>query len=424
MDQTRGIEYFRRKLNLKRDRVLTRYKYYEMKNAVDDLNYSAIPNEFKTFTVSLGWCAKAVDCIADRLSFEGFKNDNLNLNEIYNMNNPDILTNSGNLSALITSCCFIYISKDATGYPRLQIIDGGNATGEIEPITHMLKEGYAVLSRDKNGNPIEEAHFIKGYTIYYEGGRISAAVANNAPYPLLVPIINRPDAVRPFGHSQISRACISILQSALRTLKRVDITSEFYSFPQKYILGMKDNAEWDGAAATLASFLNITKDEDGDKPTIGQFQQQSMAPFVEEIRMNAALFSGETGLTLDDLGFPSDNPSSSEAIKASHETLRLKARKAQDNFGVGYLNAGYLAACLRDDYAYSRQILYLTKPLWKPLFEPDTSTLSTLGDSLIKINQAVPGTITRGLIKEVTGLDIEVEDVSDIQQLEESGAFD
>lgn len=416
----RGIEYFRKKLNYKRGRVLTRYKYYEMKNYVEDFYKSVIPPEFKNFSVCLGWCGKAVDSIADRLTFDGFKNDNFNLNEIFNMNNPDILTNSANLSALISSCSFIYISKDDVGYPRLQVIDGANATGEIDPITYMLKEGYAVLSRDDMETPILEAHFLTGYTNYYQYGQFMGSVQNPAPYPLLVPIINRPDAIREFGRSQISRACISITQSALRTLKRSEISSEFYSFPQKYLLGTEDNAEWDGKKANLSQFLNITEGENGSKPTVGQFSQQSMAPFVEQMRMYASLFSGETGLTLDDLGFPSDNPSSAEAIKSAHENLRLKARKSQTNFGTGYLNVGYLAACLRDDYAYSRQAFYLTKPQWKPLFEPDMATFSVLGDGIIKINQAVPNAITADVIKQLTGLDIEVPDNRDI----EGGEFD
>ena len=424
MDNYKGIEYFRKKLAQKRRRVRTRYEYYEMKNLTHDFMTSVIPPEFKNFCVSLGWCAKAVDSIADRLFFDGFKNDNFNLNEIYNMNNPDILTNSANLSALISSCSFIYISLDENGYPRLQNIDGGNATGEIDPITYMLKEGYAVLSRDEYHKPILEAHFIKGYTIYYENGRVVDSRTNNAPYPLLVPIINRPDAVRPFGHSQISRACMSITQSALRTLKRSEIASEFYSYPQKYLLGTEDNAEWEGKKATLASFLNITEGENGSKPTVGQFAQQSMTPFVEQMRMFASQFGGETGLTLDDLGFPSDNPSSAEAIKSAHENLRLKAKKAQQTFGTGYLNAGYLAACLRDEFPYERAAFYLTKPMWKPLFEPDMATFSTLGDGIIKINQAIPGAIDKQIVKDLTGLDIQIEDVRDIDEAEAGGAFD
>ena len=184
--------------------------------------------------------------------------------------------------------------------------------------------------------------------------------------PLLVPVIYRPDAMRPFGRSRISRACMSIMQGALRTLLRSEVSAEFYSFPQKYISGLAQDAEVESWRATIASMLTFTKDEDGDKPTLGQFTQQSMSPFTEQLRTFAALFAGETGLTLDDLGFVTDNPSSAEAIKASHENLRLAARKAQKTFGSCLLNAGYLAACVRDDYAYSRQQLYMTKPAWEP----------------------------------------------------------
>lgn len=120
--------------------------------------------------------------------------------------------------------------------------------------------------------------------------------------------------------------------------------------------------------------------------------------------MFAGLFAGETGLTPDDLGFVTDNPSSAEAIKASHENLRLIARKAQRTFGTGFLNAGYIAACLRDNYPYERRQFYLTKPKWEPVFEPDAAALSSYGDGAIKINQAIPGYITQDKMKDFTGI--------------------
>ena len=78
----------------------------------------------------------------------------------------------------------------------------------------------------------------------------------------------------------------------------------------------------------MATLIAITKDEDGDKPTFGQFMQQSMTPHVDHLKMFASMFAGETGLTLDDLGFPTANPSSADAIKAAHDSLRLTARAA------------------------------------------------------------------------------------------------
>jgi hypothetical protein len=196
---------------------------------------------------------------------------------------------------------------------------------------------------------------------------------------------------------------MEIVDSAVRTVKRSEIAAEFYSYPQKYILGMDENAEqMDKWRATMSSMLRIDKDEDGDKPSVGQFQMAAQTPHTEQLRGFAGLFAGETGLTLDDLGFPSQNPSSSEAIKAAHESLRLTARKAQKTFGTGLLNAGYLAACVRDHVPYHRRQLYRTRVLWDPLFEPDLSSLSGVGDAVQKIQTSFPEYFTESKLKELT----------------------
>lgn len=375
-----------------------------MKNKVMDFGIST-PPELRNWMGVLGWCGRAVDSLADRLVFREFDNDVFGMNDIFSANNQDILIDSAILGALISSCDFIYIAADESGFPQMRVIDGKHATGIMDPITNMLKEGYAVLEYDDNNTPIIEAYFIPGLTQIYQKGVCVSNVKNAAPYPLLVPIVYRPDATRPFGHSRISRACMNIVGSAVRTAKRSEIAAEFYSYPQKYVLGMSEDAEqWDKWLVTMSSMLRIDKDEDGDHPVVGQFQQQSMAPHMEQLRMFAGLFAGETGLTLDDLGFPSQNPSSAEAIKASHETLRLTARKAQRTFGSGLLNAGYLAACVRDNYPYLRKQVAQTIPKWEPIFEPDAAALSTVGDGAIKINQALPGYIDDGKLRDLTGV--------------------
>lgn len=398
-----GINYMKNHLTLKRSRVLLRYRYYEMKNGIKYYR-TIIPSEFMWMAEVLGWCAKGVDALADRLVFREFKNDNFDMNSILAMNNGDILPDSAVLSALISSCCFIYISEDEDGYPRLQVIDGSNATGRKDPVTGMLKEGYAVISRDKYRNPEVEAYFLPGITEFYRGGKLIRRDRNAAVYPLLVPIIYRPDAMRHFGHSRISRACMSLQQGALRTLLRSEVSAEFYSFPQKYVTGLSPDVELDSWKAFISSFLNFTTDENGNSPKLGQFTQQSMSPYTEQLRTFAAMFAGETGLTLDDLGFITDNPSSSEAIKASHENLRLAARKAQRDFGTGFLNAGYLAACVRDDFPYKREQIYLTEPTWEPVFEPDAAMLSGIGDGIQKINQAVPGYFGKENLRDMIGV--------------------
>ncbi len=405
MADYKGLNYLKAKLAHRKLRVDVRYRYYDMKNYVNDLGIS-MPPELRWFMGALGWCSHAVDSLADRLVFRDFKNDVYNFTSIYNDNNKDVLTDAAINAALIGSCSFIYITQDNTGYPRMRVIDGRHATGIIDPITNMLKEGYAVLEFDELDKPLIEAYFIPGLTAIYEGGKLTNTIRNSAPYPLLVPVINRPDAVRPFGHSRISRACMSITDSAIRTVKRSEIASEFFSYPQKYVLGMEDSAEeMDKWQATMSAMLRIDKDSQGDRPVVGQFQAASMTPHADMLRMYAGLFAGEAGLTLDDLGFPSQNPSSAEAIKASHETLRLTARKAQRDIGTGLLNAGYLASCIRDNRPYKRQELAAVVPKWEPIFEPDNSTLTVIGDAIAKINSAVPDYIDRETLRELTGIE-------------------
>lgn len=408
--ELKGIEYLRRKLEAKRRRVLVRYRYYEMKNEVKDLGI-ATPPDLRFYQSTLGWCAAGVDKLADRLVFRTFKDDNLGIMDVYNMNNPDTLFDSAVLGALIGSCSFIYIApgEKKGDYPRLQVIDGSDATGIIDPITGLLTEGYVVLTRDDKGGVIREAYLYpntieihtrenRGYTV--------ETYTNNVEYPLLVPIIYRPDAARPFGHSRISRACMKLVDDACNILKRTDVSAEFYSFPQKYVTGLDtDASQFDKWKATMSAMMAFELNSDDDNHVhVGQFTQQSMEPHLAHLRMIASLFAGETGLTLDDLGITTENPSSVEAIKAQHENLRLTARKAQRTFGTGFLNAGYLARCLMDDQDYRRDILYMTKPIWEPVFEPDASTLSLIGDGAIKINQAIPNYFDRDSLWDLTGI--------------------
>ena len=407
----KGIAYLKNKLTVKQSRVRLRYGFYDMKNYVDDIN-GIIPDRLKWISASLGWCAKGVDTLANRIVFDGFEHDDFVLGDIFRNNNPDILCDDSVLSALIGSCSFIYIGRDVSGYPTMQVIDGSNATGEIDRVTNMLTEGYAVLQRDEHDKPVLEAYFRPYRTDYYVNGRLEQGMTmeHNAPYALLVPVIYRPDAKRPFGHSRISRCCMDIVKAAIRTMRRSEVSAEFYSFPQRYVLGLENGAEVkDKVQAVMSAFLDLGKDSDGGHPTVGQFEQQSMAPFTEQLRTLASVFAGETDLTLEDLGFSTGNPPSYDAIRAAHENLRLTARKAQRTFGTGFLNAGYLAACVRDRQTYRRSAFREVVPAWLPIFEPDANALGAIGDAILKINQASEGFLGARNIKQLTGLESDAE---------------
>ena len=375
-----------------------------MKNHVANAD-PTMPADIKAIASAMGWCGQAVDNLADRLVFRTFRHDEVGANEIFEENNADILFDDAILGALITSCDFAYVYDKGEALPGIRIIDGCNATGVMDLTTHMLTEGYAVLERDQEfGKPILEAYFEPGRTTYYRPGEEPQIIENMSGAVLLVPIVHRPDAKREFGRSRISRACMGYQTSALQAVRKSEVAAYFYSYPQRYALGFETDEDFDRWKASISAMLTLGRDEDGNMPQVGQFPQQSIAPYYDHLKMFAGLFAGETGLTLEDMGFPTVNPTSADAIKAAHDTLRLKARKAQRSFATSFKNIAYAAICLRDNLPYGRDIMSGLTPVWEPIFEPDASQYGAIGDAIYKINTASEGYIGRDTIYDMTGL--------------------
>jgi len=404
-----GKAYLKSKLNSVKEWVDTRYDYYEMKNANNLLSISIPQNIMQHYRSRLGWCTKAVDLLGDRLSINRFKNDSFGMQELYLDNNADILFGSAIKGALISGCDFIWIYKDEAGSVRLQLVGGKNATGIIDDTTSLLSEGYAVLKRDpkQEATILLDAYFTPEYTEYcdYESGR-TWRDDNKAGVCLLVPVINEPKAgQKSFGHSRISKNMMNCQDKAEKLMTETAVLAEVNSWPQKWITGLAEGTQIDGMKATFSSLLRFDKDDDGDRPTLGQFSQMSFGDHIALFDNYVSTFSGMSSLTRDDLGFVTENPSSAESKKAALESLRVIANKCQKDFSVGFLNAGYVAACLRDGFNYSRTQIKNTKILWKPLVEPDASTMSAIGDGIIKINQAVPDYFTKENLADLLGID-------------------
>lgn len=69
----------------------------------------------------------------------------------------------------------------------------------------------------------------------------------------------------------------------------VDVTAEFYSFPQKYVLELILSLNPWTCGKQQRQMIQFDKDLDGDRPTVGQFTQPSMSPFTEQLRTCAPL---------------------------------------------------------------------------------------------------------------------------------------
>ena len=175
--------------------------------------------------------------------------------------------------------------------------------------------------------------------------------------PLMEVFTYDPDPDRPLGHSMLTPEILGIVDKAMRDVLRMEVGAEFFTFPQRYILGAKDDLfsvkdgdggegddedEDEGGPATppspiakfnayVGSFLAITKDEDGDVPTVGQFAAPTADNFTRVFENDAQRFSGATNVPLAQLGVLSNTYTSSDALGAANDPLILEVEQINEH---------------------------------------------------------------------------------------------
>src|SRR5690606_3302711 len=158
------------------------------------------------------------------------------------------------------------------------------------------------------------------------------------------PIVYRPRISRPFGSSRISRPIMPITDSAMRTMARAEVNAEFFSAPQRYLLGADEamfvgaNGEHKSSWVLLIVRLLAVPDGDlgaADRVEVGQFPQVNMQPHTDQMRMWAQLVQAESGIAAESLGVggSQSNPSSAEAIYAGEKDLVIEAEATCAGFG-------------------------------------------------------------------------------------------
>lgn len=313
-------------------RNLLRYRYYNGKNVLKDFGISIPPSLLNVETV-VGWPQKAVDSMAVRCRFDGFKSPDPEvqamLDGISKRSRLNVKFRQATESTLIHSCSFATVTLDVDGKPRVDFYSAERAAARWDDVAGRIAYGIVIDEFDK-GNPTMLTLYAAEVVIrawdttsgYWDWSYVPIGMGR----PTMVSLSYRPTFAKPFGQSRITRAVMSITDSAVREALRTEISAEFFTSPQKYLLG----ADADAFAATtkweayIGNIFAVGRDENGDLPQFGQLSQGSMQPHTDYMRSLAARFSGETNVPISTLGVIHDQPASAEAIYAANEPLIIE----------------------------------------------------------------------------------------------------
>lgn len=380
-----------------------KYEYYNATQGVVDLGIS-VPKKFKNMKPGVGWASRAVNTIADRLNFDGFAKDDFGVNDLFDRTGAFAALNKAKTDALIAGCSFVATMPTDDGSVKLLPFTATEATGTIDQRTGLLDTGLAVVRwypyedniytgvwRDwsKVGLvPADYILFAKDFTAYFINQQLVRVVENPTGRPLLHVLTHRQSADRPFGKSRISNTVRRIVDEVGRLKIRYEIAAEFYSAPQRYINGLAEGTMDDAnLESAMGKIWGITRDEDGEKPEIGQLAQMSINQFSDQKKDLARDFCAETALTLRNLGYETANPTSAESLSAMSDDLLLEAQESQQEFGREFKEIAISMRMVLDGNNAIPERLRAIDPTWKPLFQID---VGSAGDAVYKLIQAMP----------------------------------
>lgn len=405
--------------------VANKYAYYEADHDTRDFGIST-PRKMLHHRPGIGWASRAVNTLSDRVVFDGFAKDTFGVNNYFTQINANSVISQGKHDTGIAGCAFVAVADnpdDDPDHPKILIpFTAEEATGVIDQRSGLLKMGLAVtrwaepqaaikVKRGPRFAPADFVVFTPAYTAIFEDRALVEIVTNPTRRCLLLPLTHRASAKQPLGKSRLTKTARRIIQEVGRQKRREEIAEEFYSYPQRYMLGIAEGAKKDSSLdSSIGKVWVVNKDEDGDSPTVGQLAQMSIDGFETAKKDKARDFCAETALTLRNLGYETGNPTSAESLTAMSDDLLLEASNWQDELGVQIKNIAITLRMAIDGIDNVPDAMNDLVPAWKPIFRLD---VGAAGDAIGKISTAMPELI--GTIAGYRMLGVSIREAEELQ---------
>ncbi len=404
-----------------RTRNATLTGYVEMRQRVHDLGIS-IPPQLLNVNVAVGWADKAVRVRSVRSKFDGF---------VFEGNQDRSLDALVKRNRLLTKYSLACKGALTHGVSAMTVMRG-NGRRQPPVMVRAFSANQCCMLWDKDvdgvgcGIVVAEVNregIATRYVLHEPDAVVTLALEDSDAWscsvephkmgrPLIEPLVHDPDADRPLGHSVITPEVMGIIDKAMRDVLRMEVGAEFFTAPQRYILGADerlfdldtgadegsgsddddDDDESTGSTvdhnkmikAYLGMFLAISRDANGDVPQVGQFPAGDAGNFIAVFENDAQRFSGATNVPLGQLGVLSNTYTSSDALGAANDPLILDVEQFNAINSEALEEVARMMMAVRDDKRYDELSDY--QMLVQASFQdPSQPTLAARADGWTKI---------------------------------------
>lgn len=392
-------------------------RYYEMKSEMKNLGIS-IPPQCEHVNSVVGWCSKAIAAHANRSRFDGFVSGTGgkvgDLDRMVKANRLRSLYSQAVKSALTYGVAAITVMREPGGDgAKVRVFSANQFAALWDKDQDRIACGVTLCDVDRNGTPSKYVVHMPDAVLTLTRGSLRRVdrprvqgwynwecleEPNETGRPMMEVIVHDPDPDRPLGHSMITPELMGIVDKAMRDVLRMEVGAEFFTAPQRYILGASEDlfsesmGEGESAPASpkakwqayLGAFLALTRDENGEVPQVGQFAAGDAGNFTKVFENDAQRFSGATNVPLAQLGVLSNTYTSSDALNATDNPLILEVEVMNERNREAMENV----AMLMQSVAAGVPIAQLTeeqRAVQAVFRNPGTTTMAANADAWTKI---------------------------------------
>lgn len=389
-------------------RNVLRRNLHDANFRLDRVGFS-VPPHMVDFQTPLGWGEKVVSVPAARIYREGFRlpgDSSLleDLGVIFDGGYTARLEAGAVKSSLRHGPAFMFVTPGDVSKGEPPVIFSAKSALEAtcvqDPRTGVVNAGLELVARD------EALLYVPGNVLELKHDRGEWVVVEEYPQPhelvLCEPFVWDWDLDRPFGRSRITRPLIGFIQAGVRTMLRQEVTAEFFSAPQRSLLGASEEhftgADgkpidlWKAITGGVWALPDVYDEDEGKlvRAQLQQLQQASMQPHSEMFESIALKVSSESSLPIGYLGVVQNQPSAEGAIKVAEvdmvELIEAQIRKsyqsASENLArkaLAVYHKGLSPAMLTDLRGLSARYA-----------KPGTPTESARADAALKYATAFP----------------------------------
>lgn len=397
MDQVFIVDMFeklRNKLSKYTSYHAEQYDIYNGKWSPSSLGISVSPELDAKIKVNLDWGKISVDQFVSQLNFDLVENDQWGVMDYFNYGNADRVIKSAIKNSAVSACSFVSVTPGNVEVGEPPVIytpyTGYEATGFYNSRTGKLDIGIAIESY-KDGEPVSYLLFMPDATYrMIEGEAPVKLFDSNFGCQLILFPFDQDLASNPFGRSRNNGPQKSLVGSAIRTLKRSELSSEFFASPLRYVFtkGFEDaSSSLESWNSTIGQLLMANTEPNDDNPEIGQLGTSDPTPYIKQFNMFAEQFAAGACMNAQEFGVAPANGSLS--ADAESERRRKMVNLLNESKSV-------YGECIKQMALHTISIvsgqfvpeMYKMSVAWvNSVVESD---LGRIGDSLGKLFAVVP----------------------------------